>query len=450
MLFPLEEQIRPRATQINNFRASIAILLQTRTLEAIKGVADPFASAHNAFILVVAERALIADTHKRCGPHVGIADGTFTVAFVTETADGDAGLLATHYEIGVVAGHDDGCGSGSGCGTISSAVALPEPEERPDDRLKRLQSLSEDNENKRRRLGDETRLPDSKENEPSPSAVTAPKPVGNTADGRDSRRKSGAAEERKRGQRLFGALLGTLSQSSSTAAQKRRADIEQKQLAKLRMQEAEYTELKRKKQEDLLAVRRKEQRIYERQSMRVRHSNQLAVAHFLKTTAEPFLYYKPWQLRPEEEDRIKQQIDDCKATIAKEVEEFEAKNPPSPRPTPHQPDTLFAAAGQTRTTVAPRNNNIISDDKEPKDAVQLKSDTVGDDTNNNNNRTEAESEPQICSPAAPATTNEPSTSFTTKSHNDNPSATSVNHHQKAHDDDSGEVMLEDKEDTVIY
>ncbi|KGQ01046.1 hypothetical protein PAAG_12239 [Paracoccidioides lutzii Pb01] len=116
MLFPLEEQIRPRATQINNFRASIAILLQTRTLETIKGVTDPFASTHNAFILVVAERALIADTHKRCGPHVGIADGTFTVAFVTETADGDAGLLATHYEIGVVAGHDDGCGGGGGCG----------------------------------------------------------------------------------------------------------------------------------------------------------------------------------------------------------------------------------------------------------------------------------------------------------------------------------------------
>ncbi|KGQ01047.1 hypothetical protein PAAG_12240 [Paracoccidioides lutzii Pb01] len=344
-------------------------------------------------------------------------------------------------------------------GTIASAVALPEPEESPDGRLKRRQSLSEDNENKRRRLSDENRHPDSKENEPSPSAVTAPKP--NTADGRDSRRKSGAAEERKRGQRLFGALLGTLSQSSSTAAQKRRADIEQKQLAKLRMQEAEYTELTRKKQEDLLAVRRKEQRIYERQSMRVRHSNQLAVAHFLKTTAEPFLYYKPWQLRPEEEDRIKQQIDDCKATIAKEVEEFETKNPPSPRPTPNQPDTLFAAAGETRTTVAPRNN-IISDDKEPKDAVQLKSDTVGDGTNNNNNRTETEPEPQICSPAAtgpalsdhplaaPATTNESSTSSTTKSRNDNPSTTSVNHHQKAHDDDSGEVMLEDKEDTVIY
>jgi hypothetical protein len=36
-------------------------------------------------------------------------------------------------------------------------------------------------------------------------------------------------EDRKRGQRLFGGLLGTLSQSSSSAAQRRRADIEKKQ-----------------------------------------------------------------------------------------------------------------------------------------------------------------------------------------------------------------------------
>lgn len=41
-------------------------------------------------------------------------------------------------------------------------------------------------------------------------------------------------EERKRSRRLFGAMLGTLAQGPTSAASKRRAEIEQKQRAKLR------------------------------------------------------------------------------------------------------------------------------------------------------------------------------------------------------------------------
>ena len=84
---------------------------------------------------------------------------------------------------------------------------------------------------------------------------------------RENRRKGGAAEERKRGQRLFGALLGTLSQSSSSAAQKRRDDIEKKQQTKLKQQAQEYDELKRTKHTELVATRRKEQEVYDRQSV---------------------------------------------------------------------------------------------------------------------------------------------------------------------------------------
>jgi hypothetical protein len=75
-------------------------------------------------------------------------------------------------------------------------------------------------------------------------------------------------EERKRGQRLFGALLGTLSQSSSTTAQKRRADIEQRQQTKLKLQDEEYGEVKRKKREDMIAERRSRQRGVEREAVR--------------------------------------------------------------------------------------------------------------------------------------------------------------------------------------
>lgn len=81
------------------------------------------------------------------------------------------------------------------------------------------------------------------------------------------RRRSGHLEERKRGQRLFGALLGTLSQSSSSTAQKRRTDIEKKQQAKLKLQADEYDEKKKQRLEALVAVRRREQKKFDEQSV---------------------------------------------------------------------------------------------------------------------------------------------------------------------------------------
>ncbi|OJD23952.1 hypothetical protein ACJ73_04692 [Blastomyces percursus] len=347
--------------------------------------------------------------------------------------------------------------------TIASAVALPEQEENSDSRLKRRQSPSDDNESKRRRLSADNEHPEPKDKQASSLTATTSKTISNATDQRDARRKSGVAEERKRGQRLFGALLGTLSQSSSTAAQKRRADIEKKQQAKLRMQAEVYNELTRKKQEDLLAMRKKQQRTYDAQSMRLRHSNQLAMAHFLKTTTEPVLYYKPWELRPEEEDRIERQIEDCKAAITREVEEFEAKNPPSPSdPVQEQGDNQRTVTDAISSAVAPRNNTL-------QDTEHLKSDTVGADNNSNSKLPELEHKPEPTTTTeskspkhtptltAPTTsdhptvsdaTNEPSSP--TKTHDDHPSTASASHHQKSTEDDSGEVMLEDKEDTVIY
>jgi hypothetical protein len=52
-------------------------------------------------VLIVSEAAFVADTDEGGGPHVGIADRTFAVAFVAQTADGNAGLLPTHNEIAV-------------------------------------------------------------------------------------------------------------------------------------------------------------------------------------------------------------------------------------------------------------------------------------------------------------------------------------------------------------
>jgi hypothetical protein len=101
----LIKQIRPRTTQIDNLGTPIAILLQTRTLEAIKGITDALSTTDDAFVLVVSERAFVAHAHEGGWADVGVADRAFAIAFVAETADGDAGLFAAHDEIGVMARH---------------------------------------------------------------------------------------------------------------------------------------------------------------------------------------------------------------------------------------------------------------------------------------------------------------------------------------------------------
>ncbi len=56
-------------------------------------------TANHTLILVIPKAALIADAYERCGANIGIADGTFAVAFIAEAADSNAGLLPAHYEI---------------------------------------------------------------------------------------------------------------------------------------------------------------------------------------------------------------------------------------------------------------------------------------------------------------------------------------------------------------
>lgn len=141
-------------------------------------------------------------------------------------------------------------------------MSVPQPEQlepvraSPDAAQKRRQSSVSENGNKRRRIsgdqhGDEHPLDETR---PQPAVAQE---VNTT---RPSRKAVTATEERKRGQRLFGGLLGTLSQTSSTAAQRRRADIEQRQQAKLKQQDEQQSEAKRLKKEELEAERRKQEK----------------------------------------------------------------------------------------------------------------------------------------------------------------------------------------------
>lgn len=139
---------------------------------------------------------------------------------------------------------------------VASAVILPDAIDEPQNSVqaKRRQSNTPEGNAKRPRLIQHSPIDTGKG--PIPTLERVPE-----------RRRNGQLEERKRGQRLFGALLDTLSQSSSSTAQKRRTDIEKKQQAKLKLQAEEYDEKKKQRLDALMAIRRTEQKKFDKHSV---------------------------------------------------------------------------------------------------------------------------------------------------------------------------------------
>ncbi|KAL9028019.1 MAG: hypothetical protein Q9196_003556 [Gyalolechia fulgens] len=295
---------------------------------------------------------------------------------------------------------------------VASAVILPEADEQPIQALesgkRKISSFSEEG-SKRPRLDTES----------SPNRSETPHPTA-ASDRPADRRKSGQLEERKRGQRLFGALLGTLSQSSSSTAQKRRTDIERKQQAKLRVQAEEYDEQKKQRLESLMALRRKEQKKYDKQSMHIRHSNMLAQAHFLQTKTEPRLYYLPWELLPSEDAKIKSQIKATETSIEQETEQLEPE------------DTKDTAESQAEQK-APTSGSNVDREQESGGAKE----TVGSEANI---LQETNGLPKNASTEKKPETFHSETEQAPTSHEEN---------LKDHDDD-GDEMVEADEDMVIY
>jgi hypothetical protein len=145
---------------------------------------------------------------------------------------------------------------------IASAVILPDPEPSKSPPSKRRQSSPSDSTSKRPRLshdgsiGSPTTLRDS----PQPIDPSRDAPPETKRDLISERRKSSVQEERKRGQRLFGGLLSTLSQTTPNGQQKRRLEIEKRQQEKAKQQKAE-DEIRRKEQRAKLDVIRKAEQV---------------------------------------------------------------------------------------------------------------------------------------------------------------------------------------------
>lgn len=193
---------------------------------------------------------------------------------------------------------------------IASAIIIPDSIEdvapatsKDSPSLKRRQSESPDTEpSKRARRSSEerSRSPNdilSRRNSTANGAHGSP-PTGpnshESRSARNDRRQTGREEERVRGKRMFGAILGALSgapsgRGSAAGVQKRRADIEKRAQAKLRQMDEVGRQRQQEMSEQVRRRRRREQWIFDEEAMRTRHDGLLDSARCLATKTRPKL-----------------------------------------------------------------------------------------------------------------------------------------------------------------
>lgn len=224
------------------------------------------------------------------------------------------------------------------------------------------------------------------------------------------------------------------------------------------------------------------------EQMRVRHSNMLAMAHFLKTTTEPPLvcpsfksilsvictdraqYYKPWKCQAKEQETIKRQIDDAKAVIEKEKEEFAERHPQKVvggNLKPNEQNDIEPKGEQANLVSNEASKATKTGEEYPDNPGRGETDagTRNDcptDTNNEQQQTEmTESEPnQVEHPVKPSEKSlegvKPSAELVAKKTRDSSGETSATkdsderEKRRASEKPEDEVMEEHGEDTVIY
>jgi hypothetical protein len=137
-------------------------------------------------------------------------------------------------------------------GPIASAVVLPEelsvPASPVNTQKRRQESTSEDNA-KRPRLSEDA-------------------PTNDRRNSINDKKPAPVRREKGRERRLFGAVLGALSQNSATTAQKRRTEIEKRHQAQRKHDDHEGEQRKAERAAQRKEQRWKEQKYFEKESVR--------------------------------------------------------------------------------------------------------------------------------------------------------------------------------------
>ena len=162
------------------------------------------------------------------------------------------------------------------------ATELDPQQSPPTNGLKRRQSEVSEQESKRLRASPGKTSPDPESARASaPRDSDAPGEEGARRESTDktageqlpqqgeARRKSSAVNEKDRSRRLFGGLLGSLSQKGDSRTTKRRQEIESRRKAELQRQDDEHIEDKQKRLEKLAEKRRRMKKELEAESVRI-------------------------------------------------------------------------------------------------------------------------------------------------------------------------------------
>lgn len=324
---------------------------------------------------------------------------------------------------------------------ISSAVAIPEQDVDPTTNgtspsLKRKLSQSLSTERKRPRVDTDTLNYDDSPKTLSPEAqVQPPKTSSSTTASPNARRRSSAippsngpnsaVEEKQRNKRLFGSLLGTLagktSSTTGSSAHRKRDEIEARQRERLKQQNEEQEAERRRKREEVVSKRRREQERWEKEGQKLRWESLRAQACSLKTKTQPSLFYKPWELRPEEEGMIRKQKQDVEQLIRRETGEI---------------DTTVNEEQVSTTKQPPPTEENISPDHVPEVPVDG---THEEAVQNNGDKAEPNGHNEAAAAAAQTSTD------SRQNGNDH---NYVDDHKD--DEHHGEELVEGQEDDVIY
>ncbi|KAL2271620.1 hypothetical protein VTJ83DRAFT_991 [Remersonia thermophila] len=138
-------------------------------------------------------------------------------------------------------------------------------------------------------------------------------------------RRQVTLEEKKRGQRLFGNLVSTLSRTASGPQQQRRLDIGRRQQERAQQRRAEDERRRAERPEDVARSREIEQLNLDERAMHTRHRTILSRARNLVTRSEPKIAYLPYKLTRHQEDILEDQIREAEETIARERREFKLR-----------------------------------------------------------------------------------------------------------------------------
>ncbi|KAK4179288.1 pinin/SDK/memA/ protein conserved region-domain-containing protein [Triangularia setosa] len=241
-------------------------------------------------------------------------------------------------------------------------------------------------------------------------------------------RKLVTQEERKRGQRLFGGILGTLSGQAgpSNSLHKRRLDIERRQHERTQKQEVEDEKRRKERVERTRKERMIGQIEVDEKLMHTRHENLMATARSLMTRSHPRICYRPWQLTREQARTIRDQICDAEDKIDRELADWKRERErryrelgvPVPAPARPREEDNRRDRDRQREPAQITKDDGVDDKRGEQDSRELRDTHVVDDG-------KIKKEEQV-----------------EEKDEDKKRRDSDQHHD--------EVMMQDAEDTVIY